>query len=383
MMARSRFARTLAAALLLALAPAGAEALQAIAIGGSFAAPTHVTVAPGQPQLLFVVERAGVIQVLQNEVKLSTPFLDISAIVRGKPDSAAGTEEGLLSVAFAPDYATSRRFYVAFTNLNGNVEIDEFFRSAGSAVRADPATRRVVLVIPHPTAANHNGGQLQFGPDGYLYISVGDGGNVQPIGDAARNIWSLLGKILRIRPLPVPGGPYTNPSNNPFRGRAGRDEIYAYGFRNPWRFSFDGFRIIIADVGQQRREEVNFIGLTAANGANFGWPQYEAELLFDPTRPGPHPPKFPLFKYDHSVGCAIVGGYVVRDSSLSGLVGRYIYGDACTGDVRTFVPNPGALDDRSTGVSLSGLSSFGLGFNGQLYAARITSLGGAVYRLEP
>jgi glucose/arabinose dehydrogenase len=381
-MARSRLGRTLVVALLLALAPAGADALQAVAIGGSFAAPTYVAVAPGQPQLLFVVERPGVIQVLQNEQKLATPFLDISAIVRGLPDSGAGTEEGLLSVAFAPDYATSGRFYVAFTNLKGDVQIDELRRSAGSAVLADPATRRVVLVIAHRGATNHNGGQLQFGPDGYLYISVGDGGNVAPVGDAARNIWRLLGKILRIRPLQSGTRSFTVPSTNPFVGRAGHDAVYAYGFRNPWRFSFDGFVIIVADVGQQRREEVNVIGLTGAKGANFGWPQYEAELPYDPSRPGPDKPKFPVFKYDHNRGCAVVGGYVVRDSSLSALVGRYLYGDACTGELRSFVWKP-ALSDRPTGVTLPGLSSFGQGFGGQLYAAQITSTGGAVYRLEP
>ena len=383
-MAPPRLLRGLVAALLLAVVPTGAEALQAVAIGGPFASPIYVAVAPGQPQLVFVVERRGVIQVLQNEVKRPIPFLDISAIVLGPPDTGAGGEEGLLSMAFAPDYATSGRFYVAVVNRNGNVEIDEFRRAAGSAFLADPATRRIVLGIFHRGATNHNGGQLQFGPDGYLYISVGDGGNVQPIGEAARNIWLPLGKILRIRPLQSGSLSFTVPATNPFVGRDGNDAVYAYGLRNPWRFSFDGFVIIIADVGQTQREEVNVIGLASAKGANFGWPQYEAELSFDPTRPGPHPPKFPVFKYDHSSGgCAVVGGYVVRDASLPGLVGRYLYGDTCTGALWSFALNAAALDDQPTGVSLPGLSSFGQGFGGQLYAAVISGLGGAVYRLEP
>jgi glucose/arabinose dehydrogenase len=330
------------------------------------------------------VERAGQIQVLQDERRLAAAFLDIRDLVLGVPDAGAGGEQGLLSVAFAPDYATSGRFYVAFTRGDGALEIDEFRRSASNALRADRATRRILLVIPHPGAKNHNGGQLQFDPaDGLLYISTGDGGALSPPGEPARDLNSLLGKILRINPLPAGPRPYSIPSDNPFVGKVGRDEIFAYGLRHPWRFSFDGKRLAIADVGQTRREEVNFLNTTDAAGVNFGWPQYEGELVFDNARPGPHPPKFPILTYSHTGGrCAIIGGYVVRDPSLPTLKGRYLYGDTCTGEVRSFIPNVGAQkarDDKPTGINVPGLSSFGRGFKGQIYFAQVT---GNVSRLE-
>jgi len=378
-MTLTRLLRTLIAAMLLALAPVGAEALQAVAIGGSFASPTYVAVAPGQPQLLFVVERRGVIQVLQNEVKLPLPFLDISAIVRGAPDTGAGGEEGLLSMAFAPDYATTGRFYVAFTNNNGNVEIDEFRRSTASVFRADPATRRVVLGIYHRGATNHNGGQLQFGPDGHLYISIGDGGSTP---EKAPNLKSLLGKILRINPRQQGVKPYTIPSDNPFVGTANRGEIFSYGLRNPWRFSFDGNRIAIGDVGQGRREELNFLMLGAAKHANFGWPEFEGNLPFDDSHPGAHPPKFPMYVYGHnSGGCAIIGGYIAQDPSVPLIQNKYLYGDLCTGRINILTPNvqtQRATDVRFTGITANGLSSFGIGPQNRIY---ITQTGGALSRI--
>lgn len=345
---------------------------------GTFSHPVYVAVAPGERQLLFVVEQSGQIQVLQNEVKLTPAFLDIHDLV-----SFQG-ERGLLSIAFAPDYQTSRRFYVAFTNLNGNVEIDEFMRHPTIKTRATRASRRILLAIPHPGAANHNGGQLQFGPDGHLYISVGDGGSVQPIGEAARDLHRLLGKILRIDPLPANGKPYGIPADNPYVGTGKREEIYAYGFRNPWRFSFDGTRIAIGDVGQSRREEVDFLAVTDAKGVNFGWPQYEGDLVYDSTRPGPDPAKFPIFVYPHSGGrCAIIGGYVARDPNLTALKGRYLYGDTCTGEMRSFFPNVAtqkAVGDQPVGITAVHLSGFGRGFGGVLY---ITQTTGQVSRLVP
>jgi hypothetical protein len=373
------------AAAILALWLKPAAAVDAVAVEiGNFANPTHVAVAPGQPGLLFVVERPGRIRVLRNEQVRPRPFLDIANLVLGPPDAGAGNEQGLLSVAFAPDYAQSRRFYVAFTNRTGDVEIAEFLRSADSPLLADRASRRTLLRIRHREAQNHNGGQLQFGPDGLLYISVGDGGHQTPTGENARRLNNLLGKILRIRPRPANGQPYGIPASNPFVGRPGRDEIFAYGLRNPWRFSFDGGRIAIADVGQGQQEEVNILARRDAAGVNFGWPQYEGDLEFDPDRPGRHPATPPIFTYNHGDGCrAIVGGYIVRDQTLSRLFGRYLYGDACTGEVRSFVPRVGsqqAVRDRAADISLPGLSSFGQGFNGKIYAAQI---GGRVTRLEP
>jgi hypothetical protein len=380
----SRHALALAA-VILALWPRPAAAADAVAVEiGNFANPTHVAVAPGQPRLLFVVERAGRIRVLRDEQVRLQPFLDIANLVLGPPDPGAGNEQGLLSVAFAPDYAQSRRFYVAFTNRTGDVEIAEFLRSAANPLLADRASRRTLLRIRHREAQNHNGGQLQFGPDGLLYISVGDGGHQTPTGENARRLNNLLGKILRIRPLPTSGQPYGIPGSNPFVGKAGRDEIFAYGLRNPWRFSFDGGRIAIGDVGQGQREEVNILSRRDAAGVNFGWPQYEGDLEFDIDRPGPHPAIPPIFTYDHGGDrCAIVGGYVVRDQTLPRLLGRYLYGDACTGQLRSFIARVGpqqAVRDRAAGITLPGLSSFGQGFNGKIYAAQI---GGRVTRLEP
>jgi glucose/arabinose dehydrogenase len=327
------------------------------------------------------VERAGRIQVLRDEAKLTQPFLDISDLVLGLPDGGAGPEQGLLSVAFPPDYAQSRRLYVAFTNKNGAVEINEFKRVIGNATRADRGTRRILLVIPHNGAQNHNGGQLQFDQHGLLYISVGDGGALEPPGEPARNLNSLLGKILRIDPLPTDSGPYGIPTNNPFLGKPGRNEIFAYGLRNPWRFSLDGSRIAVGDVGAGSREEVNFLPLADARGANFGWPQYEGDLVFDNSRPGPDPATFPLFTYSHNAGrCAIIGGFFVRNPNLPALDGRYLYGDTCTGEVRSFIPriaDQDAVGDRSAGITLPRLTSFGLGFNDKIYATQLT---GQVWR---
>ena len=380
---KQRLAAIVACALAGLMAPA-ALALQAVPLG-TFQSPVHVAVAPGATALLFVVEQAGRIQVLRNEQNQTVPFLDINGLVRAPPDSGAGGEQGLLSVAFAPNYAQSRLFYVFFVNNQGDLEVDEFKRSAANPLRADVSTRRRLFAIPHRGATNHNGGQLEFGPDGLLYISTGDGESVDQRGDLARNLNSLLGKILRIDPFGRTGSlPYRIPPANPFVGRAGRDEIYAYGLRNPWRFSINNGRIAIGDVGQNRQEEVDFLMLPDARGVNFGWPEYEGDLVFDPARPGPHPPAFPMFTYDHTLGrCAVVGGYVVRDPNLPSLNGRYLYGDLCTGGLRSFAPkvsNQTAYTDRRAGLVLPGLASFGRGFGGKIY---VTQTSGAVSRLAP
>jgi hypothetical protein len=369
---------------LAALAPLApsAKAADATAVPiGTFDRPLYITSAPGQPELLFVTEQTGRVQVLRNELRLDHPFLDISGLI-----SCCG-ERGLLSIAFPPDYGTTRRIYVAFNNTNGDIELDEYMRSTADETRADLTTRRILLTIPHPGAANHNGGQLQFGPfSGLLYMSTGDGGALSPPGEPARKLDSLLGKILRISPLPVGTRPYGIPRSNPFVSRPGaRGEIFAYGLRNPWRFAFDSQRMIIADVGQGRREEVNFLRTKDVAGANFGWPQFEGDIVFDNTRPGPDAPTFPMFTYDHSGGrCAIIGGYVVHDPNLPALRDRYLYGDLCTGEIRSFRANVGAqkaVGDRPTGVVLPTVSGFGLGSQGQIYIAQINN--GNVSRLAP
>ena len=371
-------ASLMAAALALLLAGEARGAIRTAPLG-DFDLPVHVENAPGEPNLLFVVERAGRVQVLDREVATGVPFLDISSYVLGSPDSGASGEQGLTSIAFAPDYETSGRFYVCFTNLSGAVEIDEFTRSAGSPLRADRSSRRRVLKIPHPGSQYHNGGLLQFGPDGLLYLGTGDGATG---GAPAPDLSNLLGKLLRIDPRQSGTDPYTVPASNPYVGRGGRDEIYSSGLRNPWRFSFDGNRIAIGDVGQDTFEEINYLSLPAAAGANFGWPEYEGNSLFNPGLPGSHPVTFPVRTYRHDGGaCAVTGGFVVRDPNLPSLLGRYLYGDFCRGWLRSFVPQlqpSGATDNRPVGLVRPQITSFGEGAGRRIYLAQYS---GEVSRL--
>jgi glucose/arabinose dehydrogenase len=347
----------------------------ALAQIGEFESPVYVDNAPGYKRLLFVVEQPGTIRVLRNGKPLGRPFLDISdqVVFQG--------EEGMFSVAFPPDYRKSRRFYVFYTNPD--LVIDEFKRRRGSPTQANPISQRNVLTIPHRDFGNHNGGQLQFGPDGKLWLGTGDGGGGGDTLDNARNVNSLLGKLLRIDPTSKKG-PYGIPPDNPFVGRDGADEIYAYGLRNPWRFSFDSATgdLAIGDVGQNEVEEVDFLTRAAARGANFGWPQFEGNQPFDLSRPGPDPPTAPIFTYSSGSGsgnCSVTGGYVVRDGSLPTLFGRYVYADLCAGQLRSFVPAPsGATDDKPLGPGVGTPTSFGEDNAGHIY---VTSLDGPVYRL--
>ena len=364
-----------------AVSPARAQLAKATPIPGPFVNPIYVTGAPGAPNLLFVVEKAGVIRVLRNEVMRPLPFLDISSLV-----STVG-ERGLLSIAFAPDYATSRLFYVAFTNSTGDLEINEYQRTADKPMRADRSSRRILLRVPHRESPYHNGGQLAFGPDGLLYISTGDGGSSSPSGKYARHLNSLLGKILRIDPTPDGGRPYTIPPNNPYVGMARRrEEIFAYGLRNPWRFSFDGKRIAIGDVGQGIEEEINFLTIGSARGANFGWPAYEGNTEFDQVQPAPpDPPTFPMHTYPNpsNTCAAVIGGYVSRDPNLPALAGRYVYGDFCNGQIRTFVPDVRDQEARFDQLVLSGanaLTSLGVGPDQRMYFTRNS---GELMRIDP
>ena len=351
---------------------------------GTFVRPTHVTAEPSHPDLLYVVEQRGTVVALRDERRLSERFLDIRDIVLAQNDPGGGTEQGLLSIAFPPDHADSGLFYVFFTNGDGDIEVDEFERSAADPAVADPASRRTVIVIPHRDAQNHNGGQLQFGPGGFLFFATGDGGaSTRLRGIHARDPESLLGKLIRIDPRRRGARPYRSPNTNPYVGVAGRDEIYSYGLRNPYRFSFEGNRLALGDVGQVSREEVNVLGAGQARGANFGWPEYEGDLLWAPDLPGADPPTFPMHVYSHdSGGCAVIGGYVVRDPGLPALGGRYLYGDFCLGQLRSFVPNVAlqeARGDAPLGVAAPQLNTFGQGVGGQIYYALLS---GEVFRLE-
>jgi glucose/arabinose dehydrogenase len=344
---------------------------------GRFHKPVYVASAPGVAGV-FVVEQGGRIKLVQGKSRRT--FLNIAGMVR------AGGEQGLLSVAFPPDFASSRLLYVYFTNNAGDEEIAEL-RAAPDGRSADAGSLRVVLVVPHPTHTNHNGGQLQFGPDGLLYAGIGDGGGEGDGPDNAQSTNTLLGKLVRIDPRAQGGQADTSPATNPFAGGAGRDEIYSLGLRNPFRFSFDLVtnpgepRIVIGDVGQDRFEEIDYETLAGANGANFGWNDFEGFAPFSGAHaPAPSRHDKPIKVYRLAGGaCALIGGYVVRDPSLRPILGRYIYGDFCIGKLRSLIPGlGGARKDRSLGVRVETLSSFGEGAGGALYA---TSLRGPVYRL--
>lgn len=356
---------------------AGGVALKKI---GSFDAPVYVTGAPGSPRLLFVVEQPGRIVVLRNGHRLRKPFLDL------RDQVSYGGERGLLSVAFPLDYRRSKRFYIYYTDNDGNIRIDEFRR--GSATRARRGSQRKVIVIPHPVNSNHNGGQLQF-LGNLLYFGTGDGGSAGDPPNNAQNKDVLLGKLLRIDPRPSGGKPYSVPADNPFVGKPGRDEIYSYGLRNPFRFSFDrrSKRLAIGDVGQNEIEELDYTTVAAARGANFGWDAFEGFSKYTEENSGTSDPGNtvkPIFAYSHSRGggsCSIIGGYVVRDPRFKGLLGRYVYADLCEGQLRSLVPHlKRASGDRKLGLHVESPSSFGEDDQHRLYVA---SIEGPIYRLVP
>jgi glucose/arabinose dehydrogenase len=349
---------------------------------GSFDSPVYVASTPAFPKLLFVVEQGGRVVVLRNGRRLAHPFLDISGLV-----SFEG-ERGLLSIAFPPDYASSRSFYVYYVDNAGNIRIDEFKRRGPA--HADPSSDRLVIRIPHPVNANHNGGQLQF-LGNLLYFGTGDGGSGGDPPNNAQNKDSLLGKLLRIDPRPSGGQPYSAPASNPFVGKPGRDEIYSYGLRNPFRFSFDTVsaaqpRIAIGDVGQNRFEELDYTTVGAANGANFGWDAFEGFSTYEDENSGTPDPggtTKPIFAYPHSRAgsCSIIGGYVVADRHLPSLYKRYVYADLCEGQLRVLTPHlRRAGGDHKLGLSVSSPTSFGEDDAHHLY---VSSLDGPVYRLVP
>jgi glucose/arabinose dehydrogenase len=356
-------------------APAGASAraLHLVKVA-DFAQPTYLTAAPGEPSRVFVVQRTGQIGLLVNGRKRSRSFLDIHSVV-----NASGGEQGLLGLAFAPDYPQTGRFYVDYTTANNDVHIAQYRRSGGDPNRADPGSARAVLTIDHRAFTNHNGGQLAFGPDGDLYVGVGDGGSEDDPHNYGQSTGTLLAKLLRIAPSPAGG--YTIPRTNPFVGMPGRRaEIWAYGLRNPWRFSFDRLSgdMIIGDVGQDLEEEVDFVPSGSGRGANYGWSVWEGGRR---NKPGTAANAvFPNLVALHSDGyCALIGGYVVRDRSLPSLYGRYLFGDNCRSQIESVkLATHRAIGLRATGLQVSALSSFGEDARGHIY---VVSLDGPVYRL--
>jgi len=322
---------------------------------------------------LYVVEKGGVVRVLREGELRGKPFLDISGQV------STGSEQGLLSIAFAPEYGKTGRFYVDYTDVKGDSRIVEYRRSAEDPLVADEGSAREVLFVDQPFE-NHNGGLVLFGPDGDLYIGFGDGGSAGDPRRNGQNLGTLLGKLLRIDPRPSRGRPYSVVPGNRIRPGA-RPEIFAYGLRNPWRFSFDRAEgsLWIGDVGQDSQEEID-VAHPGVTGGNFGWSAFEGTARYneDETAPGAIPP---VHTYGRDQGCSVTGGYVVRDRSLRSLYGRYLYGDYCEGQLRSFVPaDDRARDDRALGVEVPAITSFGEDAAGRIY---VTSQTGSVYRLDP
>ena len=374
------------AMLLAGLWTASAQALSLQQVG-SFEEPIFVTSAPNDPDRLFVVERPGRIIEVENGTR--TVFADLRSLIN---DAGEG---GLLSIALSPDFPTSGRLYVYYTGKGetpAEIHVEEMVASGGTV---PISSRRRIFEFPHPNQTNHYGGQLQIGPEGDLFVGTGDGGGQDDEEHNAQDLGSPLGKILRVKPGSDDGIVFDTLGGNPFLDTPGAyPAIWSYGLRNPFRFSFDRQTgaLLIGDVGQGGREEVDYApapGLGA--GANYGWNCREGLIAGPATDEGcgsAPPGAFtdPIFDYPHedpgdggAFGCAIIGGYVARGPGYGDLFGRYLYGDLCSGEIRSLVPAPlAAAGDRSEGISVAELNSFGEDSCGRVYAV---SGAGPVYRL--
>ena len=352
--------------------PSGPPGLQEIASGLRF--PLHLSSPPGDERL-FVLEKAGVIRVIKAGALLAAPYLDITSKVL-----SSGGEQGLLGLAFFPDYATTGRFLIHYTDQSGTSQISMFRVSANPDV-ADPA-ETVVLSVTRPGHA-HNGGQILFGPDGYLYIGLGDGDDSD--GGRGQSLEDLLASILRID---VSGGTgYTVPADNPFVATPGaRPEVWSYGLRNPWRFTFDRATgdLYIGDVGESQWEEVNYSSAAegAGRGINYGWSRMEGRHCIRASGCGEEL-TLPVVEYSHSEGCSVTGGYVYRGATLPSLQGRYFYADYCGGWVRSLRMEGGVAVEETEWPQLEPgglITSFGEDTAGELY---LTTQEGSVYKIVP
>ena len=358
-------------AVLCSAAPLFAAVRLVPTVTSGLSSPLFVGHAGDGSNRLFIVEQGGIIKVLQPGSSTPTPFLDIHTRV------LVGGERGLVGLAFHPQYGSNGRFFVFYTRTgDGALVIAEYHVSPNPDVAS--ATETVLLTIPHPTNSNHNGGMLAFGFDNYLYVGVGDGGSANDPPNNAQNTSVLLGKILRInvdQPDPIAGTPYSSPPDNPFVNRAGRDEIYAFGMRNPWRFSFDRLtgQQWVGDVGQGAREEVD---TPIVKGGNYGWRVYEGFLCTnnDPALCTPSNYLSPVFDYQHVNGrCSMTGGYIYRGSQDVLSSGTYVYGDYCSGEIFTWNGAQSLLLDTAMRIS-----SFGEDEQGELY---VVDLNGSVSRI--
>ena len=331
-----------------------------------FAQPVSITHAGDGSGRIFVVEQSGRIRIIRNGTLSSTPFLNISSRI------SMGGERGLLGLAFPPGFATKQYFYVNYTNTAGNIVVARYHVSAGNADVADFNSEQIVIGVDHPDFGNHNGGQLAFGSgDGFLYIGTGDGGSGGDPNNRAQNRNDLLGKILRIDVETGSPLTYTVPPGNPFVGTTFRPEIWAWGLRNPWRFSFDRQTndLFIADVGQGNFEEVNFQPAASAGGENYGWRLMEGLHCFNPINCDMTGLTLPVTEYNHTLGCSVTGGYVYRGTTYPRMQGLYFYGDFCSGRIWGLRRVSGAWQATELLDSTLGISTFGEDEQGNLYVA--------------
>lgn len=361
----------------------GAPNLVATRIVGGLTSPLDLQSAPGDRTRLFVIEQAGRVRIVRSGALVPTPFLDISARI------ASGGERGLLGLAFHPQFGANGRFFVNYTDRSGDTHIAEFRAATPSADTADASSERELIFVRQPFA-NHNGGGLAFGTDGFLYIGLGDGGSGGDPQGNAQNLGTRLGKMLRID---VNGAtPFAVPPDNPFVGRSGAlPEIWAFGLRNPWRFSIDRANgdLYIGDVGQGALEEID-VGLASRRGGeNYGWNTMEGTRCFSPTT-GCNTSNLtlPVTEYGRADGFSVTGGVVYRGCRMPGYAGHYFYADYGTGIIRSFRLDGGrAVDARDWTAALSGSSrqirnpsSFGVDADGEIH---IVDYDGEVYRIDP
>ena len=380
-MRRAVAAGAAAGAMVLCLAPGARAAIQLQTVASGLSQPVHVTSPPQDPTRLYVAQKAGAVRLVRDDVLAPTPVVEVAVDSDG--------EEGLLSLAFPPDHAQTGLFYLFYTadvpGVNGSDLVVEERRLAPGGETVDSAYgARPVLRIDHRSFSNHNGGQMQFGPDGNLWIGTGDGGSGNDPNGHAQNPTTLLGKMLRI--APTPGGGYTIPAGNPFRAEGGAPEVWATGLRNPWRWSFDRGTgdLYIGDVGQGRAEEINRVPAAGGVGcrANYGWDRFEGIAATAENTSGAAPEGYvaPLFEHLASSGWkAIAGGFVVRDRSLPEIAGSYVYGDFFVDALHLADPAAGQAGSPIADVNVDALSSLGEDARGRVYAVSLS--GGTVQRL--
>ena len=337
--------------------------------------PLFVTAAPGDTARLFVVEQPGRIKIIKPGTLLTTPFLDISTAV------AYGGEQGLLSIAFPPDFDQVGHFYICYTRAeDGATVVARYGVDEQDPDLADEATEEEVLLVAQPYS-NHNGGMMAFGPDGYLYISLGDGGGSGDPDGNGQDPNTLLGSILRID-VESGGAPYSIPGDNPFVGQPNvEEEIWTWGLRNPWRFSFDRDTgdLYIADVGQNLWEEIDYSPASSQGGENYGWNIMEGTHCYNATSCDETGLTLPLYEYDHESGCSVTGGYVYRGSMNTGLEGVYLFGDYCSGIIWGLTNTGGQWSARVLLDTQLRIVSFGEDARGEIY---VVDIAGAIYRIS-